>query len=173
LRCRHCGAPWQYEWEYCPQCSRNYGGALYPETQTAEEIRDSAELIRRIHAAFDDVALGDGLTLHEADLEGVYLDERVRLEARAKDKETRWHEVPDWKLERASSPLHWLDPEGWCFYIPAYLRWALRNWRTTDSITAYAVVWHLVSPERKPALNCFCLSMLCTFRDFIHAMRPG
>jgi hypothetical protein len=143
MKCRHCGAPWEYEWEYCPECKRNYAGAKYPAKQTEDELRDIAQLIQLIHTAFADVTLGGGETLHQAHLEGAYTDEKVWLAARQKDPESHWSEVPDWKLETGSSTLSFLDAEGWRFYIPAFMCWSLKNWRTTDSITVDSVLWNL------------------------------
>ncbi len=141
MRCRHCNAPWALEWEYCPECHRNYGGAVYPEKQTARECADVDHLIAVITAAFHGVKLDGGTTIHEADLEGAYTEEHVRIAARKKDPETEWTAVPDWKIERFSAALSFLDSKGWRFYIPAYMIWTLKNWRTCDSLTADWVIW--------------------------------
>ncbi len=58
------------EWDYCPQCNRNFGGAAYPETQTSEELKDIKAVIDAIERAFANVRLERGTTIHEADLEG-------------------------------------------------------------------------------------------------------
>ena len=52
-----------------------------------------------------------------------------------------WPEVPDSKIERFPSVLPFLDVKGWLFYIPAYMIWTLRNWRTTNLTIADSVVW--------------------------------
>jgi hypothetical protein len=147
MNCRHCDMPWDAEYEYCPLCQRNYGGAKYPETQTAEELHDVEELIQQIHRAFADVTLGDSETLHQADLEGAYSSESVWLAAGTKDPETHWSEVPDWKLEMRDSALSFLDEVGWRFYIPAFMCWTLKNWRTTDSVTPSSVIWSLTKSD--------------------------
>jgi hypothetical protein len=141
LSCRHCHTSWKYDWEYCPECNRNYGGAVYPSTQTDEEVSEVKTLISEICEAFDGTTLADGTTIHEADLEGAYSEDSVRLEARGKDSETNWQSVSDRKLERFHSALSFFDVRGWKFYIPAYMIWSLRNWRTTDSLTADSVIW--------------------------------
>ena len=143
MKCRHCGSPWEYVWEFCPQCRRNYGGARYPSTQTDEELRDIQSLIQQIHEAFAEVAIGGGETLHQAHLEGAYTDKAEWLAAREMDPESHWSEVPDSKLESISSALSFIDPEGWRFYIPAYMCWTLQNWRTTGKIAADQVIWNL------------------------------
>jgi hypothetical protein len=141
LKCRHCNVPWEYDWEYCPECRRNFGGAVYPEQQTSDELGEIDQLITLIRSAFDGTQLEGGTTIHEADLEGCYLKEQDRLDARAKDSETEWSTVPDWKIERFPSVLSFFDVKGWRFYIPAYMIWTLRNWRTTNLIIADSVVW--------------------------------
>ena len=45
-------------------------------------------------SAFDGTQLEEGTTIHEADLEGCYLKEQDRLDARAKDSETEWSSSP-------------------------------------------------------------------------------
>jgi hypothetical protein len=70
------------------------------------------------------------MTLQEAYLEGAYSDDQVRVAARRKDPETNWPDVPDWKIEDFCSALSFLDLTGWRFYIPAYMCWTLKNWRT-------------------------------------------
>ena len=141
MKCRHCNAPWEYDWQYCPECNRNFGGAFYPAKQTAEEQAEIELLIKRIQNAFAGTQLEDGVTIHEAHLDGCYLKEEDRLEARAKDTEVDWSEVPDWKIERFPSALSFFDVQGWRFYIPAYMIWTLKNWRTTNLIVADYVVW--------------------------------
>lgn len=142
LSCRHCGALWEYpDYEYCPECDRNYGGALYPATQTEKELSDAAKLIESITEAFAGTELGDGVTLHEADLEGAYCNDAVRLAARAKDTESRWQDIPDWKLERFGAALSFFDVGGWKFYIPAYMIWSVKHWRSTRALTADKVIW--------------------------------
>ncbi|APW59830.1 hypothetical protein [Paludisphaera borealis] len=84
MKCRHCGIAWEYEWEYCPECNRNFGGAEYPAAQSDQELRDISELVQKIHRAFADVKRGSGYTLHQGHLEGCYDTEAKWLAAREK-----------------------------------------------------------------------------------------
>jgi CDP-glycerol glycerophosphotransferase (TagB/SpsB family) len=59
INCPHCGH--EHEYDYYPNCRRNFGGALYPETQTAQELADTDALIEKIHNAFADVRLDAGM----------------------------------------------------------------------------------------------------------------
>lgn len=175
MKCRHCGAPWEFEWEYCPRCNRNRGGAEYPAVQTAAELLDVERLIRRIQEAFTEVELGGGETIHQAYLEGAYNRVETWLAAREKDPETRWTDVPDWKLESLSSTLSFFDIEGWRFHLPAFMCWSLRNWRTNDSITPYSVIWSLTFTEftrevreRFESLNQSQSEAVLAFLEFFH-----
>jgi hypothetical protein len=104
-----------------------------------ESIERTSTLIQD---AFRGVELGNGLTIHEADLEGHDYDGAGEA-ARAKDPERDWTEIPDWKLERIHALSSCFDMEGWRFHLPAYLIWTLKNWRTSTSITSDFVVWGL------------------------------
>ena len=141
MNCRHCNLPWETEYEYCPDCNRNFGGAVYPNFDTPNEVANTNELIAYIQEAFHGVRLGNGQTIHEADLEGCYTDDSVRLNARAKDTETDWRDIPDSKLASFSSVVCFFDPEAYRFYIPAYMIWTLKNWRTSDLHIVDSVLW--------------------------------
>jgi hypothetical protein len=134
MRCPHCNTDCGRPWEYCPHCRRNYGGAIYPDKQTAQEVAEIERIANVITDAFCDIQLEGGTTIHEADLEGCYSDDRVLLEARQRDPENQWQDIPDWKLERFH-PHNFFDLKGWQFHVPAYMIWTLRHWRTSDSIT--------------------------------------
>ncbi len=170
MKCCHCGIPWEYDYEYCPRCERNYGGAKYPATQTEAELRDIEGLIRQIHEVFAGVELGGGETIHQAHLEGIFGRGKRWLAAGEKDPESHWSEVPDWKLESGFSTLSFFDVEGWRFYLPAFLCWSLRNWRTTDSTTVHSVVWDLTFNEhwaaRYESLNRTQSEAVYAFLDF-------
>jgi hypothetical protein len=141
-KCQYCDTVWTTCWEYCPQCRRNYGGAIYPELYSARELESVEKTSTIIRDAFRGVELGSGLTIHEADLEGHDYDGAGEA-ARAKDPERNWMEIPDWKLERIHVLSYAFDVEGWRFHLPAYLIWTLKNWRTSTSITSDFVVWGL------------------------------
>jgi hypothetical protein len=145
-KCPHCGAEWECLMDYCPACHRNYGGAVYPATQTEQERQDIAQLVGQIHRAFDHVVLGGGLSLHQAHLEGAYSDERVFLAARERDTESHWSDVIDKLEEWDTSTLSFFDPEGWRFYLPAFMCKALKDdWRKTG--TWESVAWNLRADE--------------------------
>jgi hypothetical protein len=118
---------------------------VYPATQTAEELRENAELLARIHLTFHDVSLGGGETIHQADLEGCYRGEQMWLAERAKDPESHWSQIPDWKLQNMSSTLSFFTVESWRYYLPAFMCWTLKHWRNSSSITSDSVIWSLTT----------------------------
>jgi len=101
-----------------------------------------------IQSVFSGIQLGNGMTIHEADLEGAYTEEIVRVNARSKDCETNWNEVPDWKLERFSSAITFFDDDGFRFYLPALLIWCLRKGKHTNEYTFFSVICHLTSKSQ-------------------------
>lgn len=143
MECRHCRTPWEYDWEHCPECNRNRGGAVYPAKQTEVELREIAELIRRIDEAFAGVRRGGGETIHQAHLEGIFGRGPRWVAAGEQDTELDWAVVPDWKLERGFGTFTFFDVEGWRFYLPAFLCWSLRNWRTARTTTVDSMIWSL------------------------------
>jgi hypothetical protein len=91
-------------------------------------VTASEQLIEDIEEVFRDVERGAGLTLHEAvAFEGNdYCTAEERARVRALDPETRWQDIPDSALLECMD--RWCaDEEGFCFHLPAYLRWYLRH----------------------------------------------
>ena len=139
--CQFCKATWTVDSDWCPECMDKHSIASYPIGTSqieAASIETTSEMIVR---AFDSVELGDGLTIHEADLEGQYYDGR-REAARSQDPERRWTDIPDWKFERIHA-LCFFDVQGWKFHLPGYMCWALKNWKQSKSISSECLIWGL------------------------------
>lgn len=51
----------------------------------------------------------------------------------ALDLEQRWHDLTDAEIEEFCSILPWLDDEGFRFYLPAFMDYALRYYPWEDS----------------------------------------
>lgn len=113
---------------------------------------ESEKIVAEIRKAFLNVTLNGGLTIHQADLEGAFTDPGVKLEARKKDLESFWWEIPDWKIEKYHSAISFLDRNGFRFYMPAVMTWVLRNGKKTTSITAYCFINSLL-PGYCPVIN--------------------
>ncbi len=90
--------------------------------------REREALIAEIERAFDGVARGDGITLSQTLVLDYYGGEEEQAEARRKDTDTRWQDVPEAELEWHSCAvaMSFLDATGFRYYIPAFMRWAVR-----------------------------------------------
>jgi hypothetical protein len=113
-------------------------------TQTPSELLID-DVIDEINRAFDGVSREGGISLHEADIIDGYGSMKERAKARKLDIEARWQDVPEKDLEEYSI-LCFLDTIGFRYYIAAYMVWALRNFRTTDSVSADSTIYALDPP---------------------------
>jgi hypothetical protein len=100
--------------------------------ETPSDEQEKSALIDEITAAFKDVSREDGVTLHEALAIDDYYGPEGRALARAQDTEARWQEVPEEDIRVSQFVLHFLDPKGFRYYLPAYLVWYLRNMDNED-----------------------------------------
>jgi hypothetical protein len=116
---------------------------------------DSADdIIRAIEAAFAGVGRGR-VTLHEAEVMDAYGSEAERGEARRRDREDDWTEVPAASIEECPTALSFLDPESWRFYLPAYMRLALLRLGQQHNDAIDQAIYSLDggTPERFRILN--------------------
>ncbi len=138
-----------------------------------QEIRS---LIEELAAAFRGVKPGR-ISLHEAEVIDDYgTDEQCR-DARERDTETQWEQVPDAHIERCTTALCHLDPAGWRFYVPAYIRWTLGHFRTSFSIVSDFTIYtfdpsmtpdlHAYSMERFATLDAAQSRVVCRFLRFM------
>ena len=80
-----------------------------------------------IRCAFDDVVLGDGVSLHE----GRLLDDEYHASveqlaaARALDTDTHWTQVSRHAINELSDAMPFLDARGRQYYLPAFMVFAL------------------------------------------------
>ena len=93
-------------------------------------------LIAMIQHAFAGVKLDDGESLNMTK----YNDSggsRPEFKEKAKDDEREnWGSIPDATLEQFTVTFSFTDLKGFRFYIPAYMIWAIKNHKTSDSIIA-------------------------------------
>jgi hypothetical protein len=76
------------------------------------------------------------ITIHEAEVIDNYGSAAERTAASKLDAEERWERVPDEDIEACTTALCHLDPEGWRYYLPAYMIWSLKHFRVSDSIVS-------------------------------------
>jgi len=120
------------------------------------EIR--RRIIAEIERAFANVRRGNGITLHQARVLDDYGGDIEQAWARRKDTDTRWQDIPDTRIEKLANTLPFLDPEGFCYYIPVFMIWALRHSETSDSFAGDAAIYIFgVNPLAEGNMDLFRL----------------
>ena len=143
-----------------------------------EEIRD--QLIADIEAAFRDVERGAGETLREADGEGAGTEVQLRT-ARAQETERTWSEIPDEVIDNHEAALSFVDPEGFRYYLPAFMRWALRHYKQSNRITVDTAIYALYpgpgffewNMQRFQVFNEEQSKVICRFLRFMAEYTDG
>jgi len=92
-----------------------------------EDVLDAHTITKMIEEAFDGVGRGEGITLHEALAIDDWKSEEERKQARKLDSEQRWQDVPGIYFKDNPSYLSFLDAEGFRYYLPAHMTWALKT----------------------------------------------
>jgi hypothetical protein len=102
----------------------------------ASDVQQEAEgVIELIRHAFRDVSRENGVTLHEALVIDEYGSEAERSAARKLDTDCHWEDVPGQLIEASESVLCFVDARGLRYYLPAYMVWSLRHFRTSESFS--------------------------------------
>jgi Family of unknown function (DUF6714) len=99
-------------------------------------------VIAAIEKAFRGVVRG-AVTLHEAEVMDGYGTDAARREARTRDREVDWRDVPDSSIRECPTALSFLDPVSWRFYLPAYVRFGLRHLEDSRSSTIDHAIYSL------------------------------
>lgn len=126
------------------------GSLMDDVEQRAEEV--AGEILR----SFAGVTRDDGVTLHEALVIDDYGSDAERAAARELDTDRRWQDVPGHLIEGHSDALHFVDPKGFRYYLPAYMVWALRHFRTSDSFSVDHVIFSLTLGKGSDANTGLC-----------------
>lgn len=107
------------------------------------------KIIAKVEQAFAKVTRGDGVTLHETEVIDACGSERNRATARRKDTDKRWQNVPDAAIEAHQEALCFLDPAGFRYYLPAYMRWSLRHFKISNSLSSDSTIYALAPSGNK------------------------
>ncbi len=126
-----------------------------------EENERKTALMKSITAAFLDVERGSGVSLHEADVIDDYGSNEERAAARLLDPEERWQDVPEIEIARHHSRISFLDAEGFCYYAPAYMLWALKYHKTPGSASDF--VFHAFNPRPNTDLHKYKMDRFALF----------
>src|SRR5688572_5261513 len=84
------------------------------------------DIISDIESAFAGVPRGR-VTLHEAEVMDLHGTAAELSAARKRDPESDWRDVPGMSIEECRAALTFVDEESFRFYLPAYMRWGLRQ----------------------------------------------
>ncbi len=104
---------------------------------------NSLGVIEQIRKAFRDVTLEDGIGILESDaIDGCVSDKR-REQARNNDFRQNWETIPEEVIEENYSALCFMDPKGLRFNLPAYMIFALKNFRSSSSASVDAAIYAL------------------------------
>ena len=127
-----------------------------------------AELLDRIAHAFRKVSKPRDVTKSVAralDDEWNVLPERRAL-IRKQDREKRWSELTDKDIEYFYNIFPFLDAEGYHFYFPAFMSYALRRHRDSDSLASDFTIYACTHDCERFAL--FDAAQMRCVIDFLH-----
>lgn len=111
--------------------------------------------VNQIVDAFANVPLGDGVSLREADEIDDYGSDDERAAAREHDELHDWQRIPDDDIENHSSVLCFMDEAGLRFHLPAYMRFTLRRYRDSESMSTDSTIYRLCGPDCIKSLRAF------------------
>lgn len=104
------------------------------------------QTVKQIEDAFADVSLGNGVSLNEAEVIDDYGTDDQRAAARERDELHDWQRIPDEDIEHHPSVLCFMDDEGLRFHLPAYMRFTLRRYRESESLSTDSTIYRLSDP---------------------------
>lgn len=104
---------------------------------------NASELVREIESSFKCVELGDGIGIFEAEAIDGCVSDIAREKERRKDQREHWESIPDEVIAQHYSVLSFMDQKGLRFHLPAYMRFAVRNFAISNSASVDAVIYAL------------------------------
>lgn len=134
--------------------------------QQAERWAKGQEVAKVIEQAFDNVKLGAGVGLREAQGLDDYEDAATRAKYREQDEKEDWRLIPAEALNRCNSSLSFFDAEGMRFHLPAFLTAELRGEYDFDvsfhltNLSDYGISQlFLLTPEQRNAIRVYLLHL--------------
>ena len=127
------------------------------------------EIIAEIEEAFVGVPFPK-TTLHEAELVDETLfrdvtDDEIET-AIKKDKVSHWNEVLPSHIEECEAAFSHLTPDGFLFYMPAYMCYVLESLGTKgDNSNAYDKTLTHLELSDEPSLRSYCLERFKMFNE--------
>lgn len=124
-----------------------------------EHDREKKRLLESIHRAFDDVILGEGRSLDDAEAADMFRD------ADEPRRHERWTDVTSEELERFDVFLH-LDAHGFRFYAPACMVHFLEA-SPSPRVSDDQFFMFTLAHGRTPQFDAFDPDQLARVRDFL------
>ena len=124
-------------------------------------------LISAIEDAFGGVKLGDGIGIFEAEAIDDCVNEKRRTKARAQDIRDDWKAIPDEIISEHYSAMAFMDEKGLRYAIPAYMRFALSNWETSNSASVDSIIYTLARDENWDFLTDLQKQVLADFLKYM------
>lgn len=129
-------------------------------------------LIARIERAFRGVKLDDGVSLNMTE----YNDSSGCMpefkEKAIYDERDDWKAIPDKTLEEFTVTFSFTDLKGFRFYLPAYMIWAIRNHRISNSIIADFTIYAITPSHHVfrevPFLQWFSKNQIEAMIEFLN-----
>jgi len=129
-KCPFCGSDLAIPTFWCSYCNCDSNGN--PNSVEAATVKAIESELR---SAFSGVTLHGGVTIEEANEEDFFLEESSGGERRKREQEESWSDVPATKIESMFPSLFGFDANGWKYYLPAFMCWVLKCWRSSSSPT--------------------------------------
>ncbi|HOD82859.1 MAG: hypothetical protein BWX88_04428 [Planctomycetes bacterium ADurb.Bin126] len=129
------------------------------------------DLIKKIHHAFEGVARGKGITLHQARIidDAIWSGAGPEEEAfaRGKDSDRKWQEIPRQVIEELGEECAFLDAEGFRYYLPALMIWTLSYGKGSDNVAGDYLIYDLARNERIAGLDCLSGEQAGSVAEFL------
>jgi len=100
-------------------------------------------LVADIENAFYKVSLDNGIGLLEAEAIDFCVSDKKRRKARESDIRNSWKSIPDEMIENHSFSLCFMDIAGIRYCMPAYMRFSIKYYETSGSLSIDAPLYAL------------------------------
>ena len=128
-----------------------------------KNLKLELEVIGKIEAAFGDVVLGEGDSIYCASTEWGPSPPIPEL----KDCSTNdWSLLSDSELELGHNTLCFVNSDGFRYYLPAFMTWAIRRHKESDSTICDHAIYSL-DPRRHDFMDTFSSGQLHAVLDFL------
>ena len=138
-------------------------------------------LIGAIEDAFADVKLEDGVGIFEAEAIDDCVSDKLRTKAREQDVRDDWKAIPDEVIAEHYSAMAFMDEKGLKYAIPAYMRFALRHWQTSNSASVDHIIytlardedWAFLSTKQKETVANFLNHMVLEADEYVDSWQAS